>query len=82
MEDLSGEVSHVAVEEDEEGLDDSHVQGEARRKGTQEPVDESHQDASQRHHEEADHTEQGVAHSHGPRVRKLLKQVIQNLHTD
>lgn len=47
MEDLSGEVSHVAVEEDEQGLDDSSVRGEARGKSSQEAVNGSHQDTSQ-----------------------------------
>lgn len=79
MEDLGGEVSHVAVEEDEQGLDDSGVQGEAGREGTENAVDGAHHDASQRNHKETDHAEKRVDHGHPLRVGKLLEQVIQNL---
>lgn len=73
MEDLCREVSHVAVEEHEEGLDDSGVQGEAGGESTQKTIDGSHQDAPQRNHEKTDHTEQGVDHSHGPHEGELLE---------
>lgn len=82
MEDLSREVSHVAVEENEQGLDDSGMGGEAGREGTQDAVDGPHHDASQRNHEETDHAEDGVDHSHSPCVGELLEQVIQNLHRE
>lgn len=80
VEDLSGEISHVAVEKHEQRLDDTCVRGEAGGKGTQDAVDGSHYDAAHRNHEEADHAEQRVAYSHRPCVRKLLEQVIQDLH--
>lgn len=79
MEDLGREVSHVAVEENKQGLDDSGVRGETGSEGAKEAVDGSHQDASQRDHKETDHTEEGVDHSHSPGVGKLLEEVIQNL---
>lgn len=79
MEDLGGEISHVAVEENKQGLDDSGVRGEAGCEGAQDAVDGSHHEASQRNHEEADDTEDGVDHSHHPCVGKLLEEMIQNL---
>lgn len=82
MEDLSREVSHVAVEENEQGLDDPRVRGEARREGPQDAIDGSHHDASQWDHKETDHTEDGVHHSHSSCVGELLEQVIQNLHRE
>lgn len=42
MEDLSREVSHVAVEENKQWLDDSGVQGESGGEGTQQAVDGAH----------------------------------------
>lgn len=80
VEDLSGEVSHVAVEKHEQGLDDTCVRGEAWRKGTQNAVETSHHDAPQWNHKETDHTEEGIDYSHRPFMRKLLEQVVQNLH--
>lgn len=76
MEDLSGEVSHVAVEEDKQRLDDASVRGKAGSKGPQDAVEGSHHDASQWHHEETDDAEEGVNHGHRIAVWKLLKQVI------
>lgn len=82
MEDLGREVSHVAVEENKQGLDDSGVRGETGSEGAKEAVDGSHQDASQRDHKETDHTQEGIHHSHSPSVGKLLEEVIQNLHRE
>lgn len=79
MEDFSGEVSHVAVEEDKQRLDDTSVRGETGSKGTQDTVDGSHHDASQWNHEETGDAEEGITYSHSFVVWKLLKQVIQNL---
>lgn len=47
VEELSGEIRHVAVEEDEEGLDDSDVGGEAGREGSDHPINDAHEDAAQ-----------------------------------
>jgi len=79
VEDLRGEVGHVAVEEHEQRLDDARVRGEAGGEGAQQPVDGAHQDAAQRNHEEAGDAEEGVGHGHRARVRELLEQVVQNL---
>lgn len=57
MEDLSREICHVTVEENEEGLDDPAVECEAGREGTYDAINGSHQNASQRNHKETDHTE-------------------------
>lgn len=82
MEDLRREVGHVAVEEDEEGLDDTGVGGEARGEGTEEAVNGSEQDSSQRNHEETDDTEESIDHRDCSCVGELLEEMIQHLHRD
>lgn len=79
MEDFCREVSHVAVEEDKQWLDDTSVRGETGSESTQDTVNGSHHDATQWDHKETDHTEEGVNYSHRACVGKLLEQVIQNL---
>lgn len=79
MEHLCRQVGHVAVDEDEERLDDARVGGEARREGGQDAVDGAHQDAAQRHHQEAQDPEDGVQHRHRADAGELLEQVVQHL---
>lgn len=79
VEDLGRQVRHVAVEEDEQRLDDAGVRREAGREGPQEPVEGPNQNPPQSHHKETDHTEKRVGDSDGVFVRKLLKQMIQDL---
>ncbi len=50
VEHLSWQVGHVAVHEHKKRLDDSGVGGEARGEGRQDPIDGSHQNATQRNH--------------------------------
>lgn len=57
VEDLSREIRHVTVEENEEGLDDPGVECEAGCEGTYDAINGSHQNTSQRNHKETDHTE-------------------------
>lgn len=79
VEELSREIGHVAVEEDEEGLDDSDVGGEAGGEGSNQPVNDAHKDAAQRHHEEAEEAEDDVDNGHLLKVGKLLEKVVEDL---
>lgn len=79
VEDLGRQVRHVAVEEDEEGLDHTRVRREAWGEGRQHSVHAAHHHSTQSHHEETHHAQKHVAHRHLARVRKLLEQMIQDL---
>ena len=82
MEDLGRQVGHVAVEEDEEWLDDARVRGEAGREGAQDTVDGAHQQTAQGHHEEAHHRQHAVQHRHRADRRELFEQVVEDLEGD
>lgn len=79
VEELSRQVSHVAVEEDEEGLDDTDMGGEAGGEGCNDPVDDADEDTAQGHHEEADEAQEDVDDGHLFDVSKLLKEVVEHL---
>lgn len=79
MEHLRWQVGHVAVHEDKKRLDDAGVGGEARGEGCKKPIDGSDQNATQRHNEEGDDSQEAVQHRHRANTRKLLKKVVQNL---
>lgn len=79
VEELSREIGHVAVEEDEEGLDDSDVGGEAGREGSDHPINDTHEDPAQGHHEEAEEAEDDIDDGHLLEVGKLLKEVVEDL---
>lgn len=79
MEELGRQVGHVAVEEDEERLDDADVGGESGGEGSDDPVDHAHKDSAQGHHEEAQEAEDDVYDAYAVVVGKLLKEVIQDL---
>lgn len=79
VEELRREVGHVAVEEDEEGLDDADVGGEAGREGSNQPINDAHEDAAQRHHEEAEEAKDDIDNGHLLKVGKLLKKVVEDL---
>lgn len=79
VEDLSREIGHVAVEEDEEGFDDADVGGEAGREGSNQPINDAHEDAAQRHHEEAEEAKDHIDNGHLLKVGKLLKKVVEDL---
>lgn len=79
VEELGGEICHVAVEEDEEGLDDSDVGGEAGCEGSDHPVNDTHEDAAQRHHEEAEEAEDDIDNGDLLEGGELLKEVVKDL---
>lgn len=79
MEHLRGQVCHVAVDEDKQGLDDTGVRGEPWREGRQEAVDGAHHDATQRHHQETHDTQEHIGDSDRTHTVVLLKQMIQHL---
>ena len=82
MEDLGVEVGQVAHDEDEDGLDDAHVVGEARDESGEEAPDDADRRAAQRHHQKVGQPRQHVrgadvllAHAD---VR--VEHVVQHLH--
>lgn len=79
VEELSREIRHVAVEEDEEGFDDSDVGGEAGCEGSDHPINDAHEDTAQRYHEEAEEAEDDIDNGHLLKVGKLLKEVVEDL---
>lgn len=60
MEELGRQVGHVAVEEDEERLDDPDVRGKSGGEGCDDPVDHAYKHPAQGHHEEAQEAEEDV----------------------
>lgn len=79
VEHLSGQVGQVAVDEDEQWLDNACVWGEAWGEGSQDAVDGSYQYSSQSHNKERHNAQEDIAYGHSPLVCILLKQVIENL---
>lgn len=79
VEELCRQVGHVAVEEDEERLDDTNVGSEAGGEGCDDTVDHAHKDSAQGHDEEAQEAEDDVHNAHAVIVGKLLEEVIQDL---
>lgn len=79
VEELSREIRHVAVEEDEEGLDDSDVGGEAGCEGSDHPINDAHKDTAQRYHEEAEEAKDDIENGHLLEGGKLLKEMIEDL---
>ncbi len=81
MKHLRRQVSHVAVEEDEQRLDDARVRGEAGREGRQDPVDGAHHDTAKRHHQKTHDTQKHIRHMDRSHTAVLLKEMIQHLQT-
>lgn len=81
MKHLRRQVSHVAVDEDEQRLDDTRVRGEAGREGRQDAVDGTHHDTAQRHHQKTHDTQKHIGDSDRAHTGELLKEMIQHLQT-
>lgn len=75
VEDLSRQVSHVAVDENKKWLDDACVGSEAGREGGEDAVDGPHQDAAQSNHQEGNDSQETIHHSHLTN-RKFFKKVV------
>lgn len=79
VEEFCREIGHVAVEKDEEGLDDADVGGEAGGECCDDAVDHANKDASQGHHKEAEEAQDNVLEGDFIEGGKLFKEVVEDL---